>query len=414
MRLRSCLLIVFLLVSHALHAQPAYGLQYPFSQSPGAGASFHLLLHREISALRNLLVPSTIFPGNPFAVKAGNMAYRLLLLGTLDFYLTYLPVVNQHEYFGHLGRAKQFKAGYTRYEIYWFPPTGGRAYFGNHQFHQLSDAERMVEMAGGIEANNVLADEICRNVIRGGGINFNTSMLLLGARSDLVTYLLFEEESSFNDIDQYLQVFNQSRARDAHIEKHDLLLPVTLTFLSSPFVMQATYNLVRDFLLRGKEESAFVLFNNHARVKFLPVPGFALTPYGPVISLGSYIEAGNLKCKVSLGHGFPRTVRHNEISFAAYHIPLFSSAFSADLELKGWKGKGFQMHDRAGNIISSGDVGGLAALDIYYRLPVGPFKGRIPFLMGGCYVKTNGYTRGYRLNNGAGFRVAAGYFFGSP
>lgn len=380
---RTIIITIFFLPGFLL-AQPDYTFQYPFSESALAGSDFHLLLHREITSYRNYLLPSRIFRTNRFFSKAGNVTYRLLLLGTLDFYLTYLPVVNQHEYFGHLGRAKQLDAGFTRYQIFFFPPTGGRAYWGDHRFHGLTNAERILEIAGGIEANSLMAGDLGRKVLQMGKINFHESMLLLGAGSDLVTYLLFEESSSFNDIDQYLQIINQNRISGENIEKNDLVWPATLSFITSPFILHSIYNLSWDYIYRGKTETKLWLFNENGRIKFLPYAGYALTPTGPVISLNSYVITGDKHYKISIGHGFPWKIRHTEAGISAYQIQILPELLATDLDIRGWLGGGFPIHDQRGNIIPSGKIGGLVSLDLYCRLPFGPFKGRLPFIVNVC------------------------------
>jgi hypothetical protein len=405
------MIFAFCILPGCLLAQPDYTFQYPFSLSAEAGSAFHLLLHREITSCRDYLLPPKVFSTGRLLPEVGNVTYRLLLLGSLDFYLAYLPVVNQHEYFGHLGHAKQLDAGFTRYQIFFFPPTGGRAYWGDHHFGQPTNAERMFEIAGGIEANSIMAGDISRKVLQKEKINFHESMLLLGAGSDLVTYLLFEEETSFNDLDQYLQLINQNRMPGENIEKSDLIWPATISFITNPFVMHAIYNLAWDYIPRGRTVTTLMLFNGNGRVSFIPYAEYALTPTGPVLSLNSYFISGDNQYKISVGHGFPWNIRHAEVGISAYRIHILPESLVTDLDIRGWVGDGFPMHDQRGNIIPSGKIGGLASMDFYFRIPVGSFKGRVPMVMAGVYVKTYGYSAGYMLQEGTGFKIGAGYFF---
>ncbi len=319
--------------------------------------------------------------------------------------------MNQHEYFGHLGRAKQLDAGFTRYQIFFFPPTGGRAYYGDHRFHHLTNAERMLEVAGGIEANSLMAGELGHKVLQKGKINIHESMLLLGAGSDLVTYLLFEEETSYNDISQYLQLLNQDRIPGEYIEKSDLIWPATISFFTCPLVMHAIYNLAWDYICRGRTETKLWLINGNGQVNVLPYAGYALTPLGPQISLNSYLIRGDKQYKISLGHGFPWELRNTEVGISAYQIHILPELLATDLDIRGWTGDGFTMHDQRGNIIPSGKIVGLASMDLFFRLPFGSYKGRIPLVMAGIYVKTHGYSSGYMLQKGIGFKIGAGYYF---
>jgi hypothetical protein len=407
---KTILVLLFFLPVY-LQAQPAYTLQYPFSVSAEAGASFHLLLSREANACRDFLLPSSVFSNSSFLSDAGNVTYRLLLLGSLDFYLTYLPVVNQHEYFGHLARAKQLDAGFTRYQIFFFPPSGGIAYYGDHLYHPLTNAERMLEIAGGIEANFIMADNISRQLLQQGRTNFHESMLLLGAGSDLVTYLLFEEETSHNDLDQYLQLLNHERDPEATIEKRDLLFPAAWSFIINPLVIIAIRNLAWDYIIMGENTTTLHLFNRTGQVRFLPYIGYALTPVGPVIHLNTYLVSKDRQFKFSVGHGLPWDIRHTEVCISAYRIHLFSENVKADLDIRGWTGEPFPLHDQRGNLISSGKIGGMLAGDLYFRLPLGSCKGRIPMALIGISFKSNGYSAGYTLSKGFGFKIGLGYYF---
>jgi hypothetical protein len=132
------MVVIGTLVMSPCNGQALYRFQYPLSTSPMAGAELHLLLHNGLSTLENRYIPGAIFHENTPLSKTGNVLFRFMRMGTYQFYMAYVPVIHQHEYFGHLTRAKELLAGFTHCDIYFFPPTGGRAFYGGFQYHPLT------------------------------------------------------------------------------------------------------------------------------------------------------------------------------------------------------------------------------------------------------------------------------------
>ena len=91
-------------------SQKYYSLHFPMQTSPYAGAEFHLMQHHALGVIDNRFMPSAIFSSENMASKAGNILYRLFRMGTYEFYMTYIPPINQYEYFVHLAWGKTLKS----------------------------------------------------------------------------------------------------------------------------------------------------------------------------------------------------------------------------------------------------------------------------------------------------------------
>ncbi|HDS06991.1 MAG TPA: hypothetical protein ENO05_05130, partial [Bacteroides sp.] len=272
-----------------LRCQPLYGLRYPYETSPYAGSEFHLLLHDVLGELDTRFVPAEIFHRESRLSEAGNILYRLGRMSTYGFYMAYIPVVNQHEYFGHLARAKQLKAGFTRYEIYLFPPTGGMAYFGAHRYHPLTSAEMMIEHTAGMEANVIMAESVRLKSMQKGTLSFHDAMLYLGSRSDFITYVLFNDEGKADDITKYLQVLNLEPQTGEELRREDLVFPAIMSGLLDPYTLKTIYSLVAGYLVGGTVTFETPFLWRNGETAFLPFYSFEAAAGAPRHTLTGYL-----------------------------------------------------------------------------------------------------------------------------
>ncbi|HER08920.1 MAG TPA: hypothetical protein ENO20_08435 [Bacteroides sp.] len=392
-----------------VQSQPLYGLQYPFETSPKAGSEFHLLLHDVLGELDNRFVPAEIFHGGNRISSAGNILYRLVRMGSYEFYMAYIPVVNQHEYFGHLARAKQHEAGFTRYEIYFFPPSGGRAYFGNHKYHPLTGAEMMSENIGGMEANAIMAESMRIKTMQKGTLSFQDAMLYLGSRSDFITYVLFEDNGASDDIMKYLQVLNLELADRKEIERKDLVFPSVMSGLLDPYTLKCVYSLIVEYLLRGHVTFETPFLWRSAETGFLPLYSFEAAAGVPRHYLTGYLIRHDHLFRLSLHGGAFGMYRDHGTQLAVYGYSLDRKALSFDLDLRYWHSEKQMYHDDTGMIRSGHEHGGLVSGMLHYRLPVASGRKRNWFLSAGIHYKTAGYTSGYELDGGVSFTVGAAY-----
>lgn len=392
-----------------VRCQPLYGLRYPFETSPFAGSEFHLLLHDVLGELDTRFVPAEIFHGESRLSGAGNILYRLVRMSTYGFYMAYIPVVNQHEYFGHLARAKQLKAGFTRYEIYLFPPTGGMAYFGNHQYHPLTGAEMMIENIAGVEANAIMAESMRLKTMQKGTLSFHDAMLYLGSRSDLITYVLFNDEGKSDDITKYLHVLNLESRTGEEIRREDLVFPVVISGLLDPYTLKTIYNLVVEYLVGGRVTFKTPFLWRNGETAFLPFYSFEAAAGAPRHTLTGYLLRHEHLFRLSFHAGAFGAHRDHGAHLAVYGYSLNRKALSFDLDLRYWHAAEQSCHDEEGMIRSRSGHGGLIGGTLHYRIPLDPESRRSWFLFAGAGFKTASYTRGYALDSGMSFTIGASY-----
>lgn len=404
---------VVILSGQQVRAQPIYQLQYPFCQSAYAGSEIHLFAHHLISELDNRWVPSSLFENQNRWGKTANVLYRLLRIGTYEFYLAYLPVINQHEYFGHLSRAKQMQAQYTRYEIYLFPPSGGRAWFSNHKHHPLTPPERLLEYAGGVEANALMAEKIRSNATLAGSLSFQDVMLYLGASTDFSTYVLFSDNGSYDDVIQYLSVINEEREPDQRIERRDLRLPAILSAVLDPFAIRTTYSLVRHYLLNGEttfQAPALIPVGNFGFMAYyLFEPGAEGLRHG---LQGQLLTKEHLY-SITLYTPALQTAGSSGIQLNMMGLARNRSRISYDLDLRYWFGSTLSYHDESGDLHQAGTHGALVGCQLHYTHPTGPRIDKDWVISAGLSYKTAGYTKGMPLPSGFLFSVGLGYIHSS-
>lgn len=392
-----------------LAAQALYQLQYPFSTSQYGGAEFHILVHHELSRLENRYIPSRIFNSEDTWAKTGNILYRLLRMSTCDFYLAYLPVVNQHEYFGHLARAKQLHAGFTRHEIYFFPPTGGKAYYGDHKYKTLTDAERISEYIGGMEASIIMAGTIRRNLLREELMSFQDAMLYLGSNTDFNTYVLFEDNGSADDVTQYLTVLNQLAQGKKIIDRRALILPSIFSILLDPVTIHSVSNLVEQYLIGGNTSFDTPPMFSFSSIGLLPYYSFEPGAYGPRHCLNSYIRNERDLYYICFHKGAFNFKKDLGIQVALYGCSLVSKTLNFDLDLRYWRGGSFEYHNDAGSVQNSKLHGALLSSKLYFHPTRKDDTIRDLFFSSGISIKTQGYTKGYPLSGGLSFSFGIGY-----
>jgi hypothetical protein len=408
-KLHLIVLLFGIAIPNYIFSQEYYKLQFPMQTSPYAGAEFHLMLHHELGVIDNRFVPSTIFNSEKTISKAGNILYRIIRMGTYEFYMTYIPLINQHEYFGHLGRAKILKAGYTRYEIYLFPPSGGRAYYGNNLYHPLTNSEFNSETIGGIEASLILAETNRVKALTRGSTTFQESMLYLGAKSDLASYILFESESSYNDIDKYLQSINSTLDNERKIDKKDLYFPAVLSMIGDPYALVSFKDLLINYLVKGEEiyETPILKFSNNISV--LPVYSFELAPLSPRNHFETYIISNKGLYRAGLFTAYLSKVKDFGVQLGGYGLKLMSGRIIFDFDLRYWRSDKYDYHDTDGILKSTKYNGALLNGSIHYLLPLSDSPKRRLLVFSGIGLKTPGYTNGYPIAGGSYINIGIGY-----
>jgi hypothetical protein len=408
----TCVFFLVLLCTtpgNTLSAQAKYQLQYPFSTSPYAGAEFHILLHHELSWVDNRFIPSRIINKEDCWSTSGNILYRLGRMSTYGFYMAYIPVVNQHEYFGHLARAKQLHAISTSYEIYFFPPTGGRSYFGRHTLGQRTDVERITEYMGGVEANSIMAKAIQRNSFQEGRMSFQDAMLYIGAKTDFNTYVLFENNDSFDDVSQYLSVLNNQVSPEKLIQRKDLVLPSIFSVLLDPYMFQSFTKLIGQFLISGNTSFDAPSMLQLGRIGFLPYYSFEPGGTGFRHYLNGYLRTDRQLYHISMHKGAFHENNDFGLQAELYGFSMIHKILNFDFDLRYWHSEPLTFHNNAGELQESKLSGALLGAKLYLQaLPESYLEKRL-FITTGFSMKSPGYTKGYPLLGGLSFSFGIAY-----
>lgn len=147
-------------------------------------------------------------------------------------------------------------------------------------------------LLGGVEANSIFAESLITKVLQKGSLNFQESMLYLGASSDLATYVLFEKPGPYNDIANYLKNINLDGARE--IGMNELKIPSILSQLADPFTIVSVYHLIINYLWRGNIEYRQLFFSDKPGIHIIPTYSFELHPDGIQHYIKAWCKCSNL------------------------------------------------------------------------------------------------------------------------
>lgn len=404
-------IILLFVTSHeeVLLSQAIYQVQYPLSTSAYAGADINILINHELSSLDIKLIPSRVFINENAWSSTGNILYRLIRMSTYNFYMSYIPVIIQHEYFGHLSRARQLHAANTRFEIYLFPPSGGRAFFGNHRYNPLTEMEQISEYIGGMEANSIMAEKIRVNSLQYGTMSFQDVMLYLGARTDFSTYVLLENNGSFDDIRQYLNTLNNIDGQEKLIERNDLVLPAILSTLLDPYTIQAAYSLIGKYVINNHSSFASPPMFQIGNLGLTPYYCFEPSVYGPQHCLNGYISTEKQLFSFSLHKAAFNILHSYGLQVAMYRFSVIRDILSLDLDGRYWHSEPLSYHNNKGNIQSVKSNGTLLSAKLYLKSSFPVMKENNLIFTTGFSMKSPGYTQGYPLVGRLSFNIGIGY-----
>ncbi len=199
----------------------------------------------------------------------------------------------QHEVFGHGARLREFGNDHVTYELHTVPPYGtgsGITYYGDYP--NSSDELNAVHI-GGVEAEQLLSDEIRSRALERGSINYRESNIyFVGHLSVLLyalrTYDLFSDNS--NDIAHFV---TQVQYRNPNITL-DRIKQLSLASLADPLTLDWFYSFFYTYLRRGETNSPLP-FISLGGWKYLPGIRFNLTPFGYEYSLdNNLVESGRV------------------------------------------------------------------------------------------------------------------------
>ena len=226
--------------------------------------------------------------------RMGSSAFNLIINSSLY-------IIN-HEVYGHGFRIRSFE----QFEVggYWFIPFIGGA-TGSFVLGDTTEDQWLLKSIAGIEANNVLAQEILFKGFKNPSWDSRMYDLFWSALCDTPRYIwrtsLSEKKgnSPGNDIMHYINGINDKH--DSDKMTLDMLGRASLVFLANPIFYVSLYSL-GSYLITGKDSIAIPHFKL-GEVAYMPLVRMGLTPFGIMYYIDNYIGHGDRTFLVSINSG---------------------------------------------------------------------------------------------------------------
>ncbi len=278
-------------VPAASRAQPALRLIYDVHQSGVFGAQNLISAQAAAYTLQDRLIPDTLFRERNLWLKGAGFGYRMLKIWLLDAQIDYLLILAQHEMFGHGARYREMGHRENSFHLSLFFPYGDGSGFARSGTlipgARITPQERISEIIGGNESNQVLARELSAPLLLEDRIHYRQAMLYLGARNNLPAYIwrtrLLDGSghiSAGDDIASYLMEINSLYAGTGHSYTLRALSEQTLISLLDPLQAYALYTILVTYGVKGKKALTGIPMIRMGKLRYLPALNFSLTPFG--------------------------------------------------------------------------------------------------------------------------------------
>lgn len=268
--------------------------------------------------------------------------------------------------------------------------------------------ELMSVYLGGIEANLVMAENIRRNILQNRNMSFQDAMLFLGCGTDFQTYVLFEDNGSFDDVEQYLSMLNMNVPEENCLSKGDLVLPSIFSVLLDPFTLQSFSKLIGQYLVKGQSSFSAPSMLNFGKVGFLPYYSFEPGADGLRHCLNTYLRTDRHLYFICLHKGAYSANEAFGLQVKMNGFSMMRNTLSFDLDLRYWRSDPLAYHDNTGNIQSTELNGALVGFTLYFQFLPDFASGRKLLLLSGCSLKSPGYTKGFPLKGGLSYHFGLG------
>ena len=384
--------------------------------SPNSGAENLYTLHAALYTLEEkVLAPGRAFDtaGSRAALRMPSRLVRFLFL---DLPLDYMPMLIQHEAFGHGFRA--IDAGYrdVSYSLHLPPPYGdGRGYAQpSHLGKATSRDQDMAISAAGMEANDVFARYIRRRWIVSGAMNHHdAASYLLNAfnRSLYAVRTRFGSANAGggNDILSYLYYVNLrqgGRALDNRpMDVEDLQLRMSVDALD-PFAFYALWAVLGRYIVQGRPDYAFPV-PEIAGIRILPLAHAGLAPFGIEYYLEALLTRKARSMAVTYRQGDPGSRSFYGMGFDIAGLLDFRHA-AADLRVEAWRQPGLRINVYDPGVLGETPEPSESGAGAWATLRT---KGKVG-LMGTLGYKTRGFVQGEGLDGG--FIIRTGLSFLIP
>jgi hypothetical protein len=319
-------------------------LSWEKNLSPYSGAENLYTLHAALYTLEE-----KVFAPNKILDSTGSSAtlrltFRLARFLLLDLPIDYMPMLIQHEAFGHGYRA--IDAGYrdVSYSLHLPPPYGdGHGYAQPANLSKATSRDQDIAIhAAGMEANDVFAKSIRRKWIVSGAMNHHEATLYIVNAFNRSFYAArtrfgLSNTGRGNDIVQYLHYVNLrhgGRTLDNRpMDVEDLQIRMAVDALD-PFAFYALWAVVGSHLVQGRPNYAFPI-PEIAGTRILPLIHAGLSPFGIEYYLETLIMRNSRSMTVIYRQGDPGSRFFYGMGFDIGNLLDFQH-IAADIRVEAW------------------------------------------------------------------------------
>jgi hypothetical protein len=374
--------------------------------TPAAGVAGVLAVQRLLATFEDRVLPVRLSESESTASRAAlGIAYRVGKWAMLDLPQDSFLMVAAHEVFGHGARLREMDVTGVGYEFRAPPPYGSGSAatsFEDAWLQTASRADRLAIDTAGIEAQNVLADDIALQALARGALSYRSAWLYAESRIAGLLYIrsVSPQSEPGHDVAAFLGDFNEGCAPPAcnPLEPQSLKRRALL-MLADPMLAYSAYAFAAAYLVRGRPNSPVAMIPLPHGYGYLPSVGFAMTPYGTEWTTAHYVRAGRQLTKVSLRFGDSGAAKPWGLGVRANGIAA-RDRVGVDLSADVWR----QPPVGASTVTAALTTGGLAAATVHVAITRTQTAPRVD-LVGQFGYKSGGFVPGEHLRGGAIIRV---------
>lgn len=322
------------------------------------------------------------------------------ILRGLELVAVVLPINDllflvQHEFFGHGARAREFGFGtplpvVATLPLPYGPGIGAQTHTGHDRETPL---QSLIITIGGVEAANVLAEDISMRWWRHKKMNVKTAFMQILASHNTDGYLWIFSPKVFDapghDMVQYIDKVNKFYG-DQRLSL-DYMTWGVATNLLDPFLYFNFYSMYR-YVVYGESDNSYPYFRFSDNVSYLPAARYVLSPFGPEYHLINYLSLFDRNIKAYGRYGKLADAQYYGIGATGDIWTLYNVTIGADLHA--WRQPKL-MNSSYGEM----KFGGYGALLLDYR----PFE--VLSLNGHAGYKSAGYVLGEPIDQRFVWRV---------
>lgn len=385
-RINKIIAIATCLLASSISTAQDYQILFDQYESPYAGSTYFISGYNFYKYFDDQYIPSSQGQTDFFFASAriGKLSFEYIL----SSYFT----VFQHEVFGHGYRAREFDFSKISYTI---KIDSGSTYFTLNEYNQLNTYQQNAFIAGGLEANSVLAQKIRAPWFTNKIIDNRDALFYLLNQLEQVRYIYLTPRQDLsgqdgNDINAYINGINKYYNNRSQIGVLSInkLRTAILWDLLDPTLYYSIAELA-TYIYNGQPNiNMFMLDVN--QYKYLPIAHTILAPYGLEFQVQNILKTPSNKfMQLNLRYGsnsFINTfgIDFNILSIWEYKNIIVGNNFSV------WRQPKMVY---ANALVARSSIGFADFISLQYKIS------KQLSLLTDLGYKTTGYLPGYMLSN---------------